>query len=131
MNRLDKMVNKGRRVRLHKLTNFSNFIYASGAFAVIELKHFVMLLNTIIEKDWINKFTSFAPDQYELAVEIVKCRRLIKGYSDTHVRGLSKFDRVLSGANLVSGRDDAAKWVERLREAALMDEKGEALDGGN
>ena len=76
-----------------------------------------------------NKFMSFLPEQYDLAVEIVKCRRLIKGYSDTHVRGLSKFDRVISGAKLVTGREDAAQWIERLREAALLDEQGEALDG--
>jgi indolepyruvate ferredoxin oxidoreductase beta subunit len=30
---------------------------------------------------------------------------------------------------LVQGRQDAAKWVARLREAALQDEQGEALDG--
>ena len=33
------------------------------------------------------------------------------------------------GAALVEGRQDAAKWVVRLREAALQDEQGEALDG--
>jgi indolepyruvate ferredoxin oxidoreductase beta subunit len=66
---------------------------------------------------------------YALGVEILECRRLIKGYSDTHDRGLSKFDRVLSGVALLEGRDDAADWLRRLREAALLDEKGEALDG--
>ena len=30
---------------------------------------------------------------------------------------------------MLAGRDDAAEWLERLREAALQDEKGEALDG--
>jgi indolepyruvate ferredoxin oxidoreductase beta subunit len=29
----------------------------------------------------------------------------------------------------VEGRSDAANWVARLREAALQDEQGEALDG--
>ena len=28
-----------------------------------------------------------------------------------------------------AGRDDAADWIRRLREAALADEKGQALDG--
>ena len=68
------------------------------------------------------------PD-YALAVEILNCRRLIKGYSDTHVRAQSKFDRVLSALDLVKGRDDAADWIRRLREAALKDEKGDMLDG--
>ena len=28
-----------------------------------------------------------------------------------------------------AGRDDAADWIRRLREAALKDEKGDMLDG--
>ena len=66
---------------------------------------------------------------YALAVEILDCRRLIKGYSDTHARAQSKFDRVLSALELVKGRADAADWIRRLREAALKDEKGDMLDG--
>jgi indolepyruvate ferredoxin oxidoreductase beta subunit len=30
---------------------------------------------------------------------------------------------------MIEGRDDAAEWLRRLREAALRDEKGEMLDG--
>ena len=38
-------------------------------------------------------------------VEVLRCRRLVKGYSDTHARGLSKFDRVMAKApKLVSAR---------------------------
>jgi indolepyruvate ferredoxin oxidoreductase beta subunit len=60
---------------------------------------------------------------------LLKCRRLIKGYSDTHVRGLSKFATVMEAAKLLDGREDAADWVARLREAALQDPDGKALDG--
>ena len=66
---------------------------------------------------------------YDLAVELIRCRRLIKGYSDTHARGLSKFDKVLSAIALIQHRDDAADWARRLRDAALKDEEGNALDG--
>ena len=51
------------------------------------------------------------------------------GYSETHARGLSKFDRVMDGIKLVEGRADAADWARRLREAALKDEEGKALEG--
>ena len=64
-----------------------------------------------------------------MAVETLRCRRLIKGYSDTHARGLSKFDKVLAGARMVENRDDGPDWVARLRDAALKDEKGTDLDG--
>lgn len=71
----------------------------------------------------------YLESNYDLAVEVIRCRRLVKGYSDTHARGLSKFDRVIEGIALVADRHDAADWARRLREAALQDEHGRALDG--
>ena len=91
------------------------------------------LLRHQVETEHLERWYRLALDHvaadYALAVEILDCRRLIKGYSDTHARAQSKFDRVLSGLELVKGRDDAADWIRRLREAALKDEKGDMLDG--
>jgi indolepyruvate ferredoxin oxidoreductase beta subunit len=53
----------------------------------------------------------------------------VKGYSDTHARGVSKFDRVLSSLPMLVEREDGADWLRRLKQAALMDEAGTALDG--
>ena len=58
-----------------------------------------------------------------------QARRLIKGYSDTHARGKSKFDRVIGAVPLLAARPDGADWMRRLHDAALMDENGIALDG--
>ena len=63
------------------------------------------------------------------AAEILSLQRLVKGYAGAHARGLSKFDAALAGAALVAGREDAADWIRRLREAALADEDGAALAG--
>jgi hypothetical protein len=63
-----------------------------------------------------------------LAAELLANQRLIKGYSDTHVRGMDKFSCVSTAAERLAGRIDAAGWVRRLREAALKDERGIALD---
>lgn len=77
----------------------------------------------------IGKAKHYAAKDYDLAVEVLACQRLVKGYSDTHARGLGKFDKVINALDLLDGREDAAEWVARLRTAALADEKGEALDG--
>jgi indolepyruvate ferredoxin oxidoreductase beta subunit len=42
---------------------------------------------------------------------------------------LSKFDRVMSAVPSLSGREDGAVWLDRLKRAALADEAGTALDG--
>ena len=78
---------------------------------------------------WLATALSHAGTNPILAVEMLKARRLIKGYGDTHARGQSKFDRVMQTATRIASRPDAADWVRRLVAAALMDEEGLTLDG--
>ena len=78
---------------------------------------------------WLALAAAYVAQNYDLAVEIISARRLIKGYSDTHARGESKFDRVIGAVPLLAARSDGADWMRRLRDAALMDENGIALDG--
>ena len=67
--------------------------------------------------------------KYDLAVEILNSRRLVKGYSDTHARGTSKFERVVSAVPMLAVRTDGAEWMRRLISSALKDEAGSDLDG--
>lgn len=125
---LDKMVNRGRRVRTDRLRGFLP-LYVMSSLRPMRR----MLLRHRFEKAhleaWLATVHRLASTDYDLAVEVLRCRRLIKGYSDTHERGLSKFDKVLSALPLLEGREDGADWLRRLREAALKDEAGSLLDG--
>jgi indolepyruvate ferredoxin oxidoreductase beta subunit len=125
---LDRVVNRGRRVRTSHLSGFLMLYALAGLkrFRRGTLRH----RNEITHRDaWLSRVRETAPKDYALAVELLACRRLVKGYSDTHARGMSKFDRVMSAAAKLEGRPDAADWVRRLREAALKDEDGLALAG--
>jgi indolepyruvate ferredoxin oxidoreductase beta subunit len=125
---LDRIVNRGRRVRTTRLGGFLMLYLLSGfrRFRRSTLRH----KTEVAHRDaWLACVREAAPKNYDLAVELLTNRRLVKGYSDTHSRGLSKFDRVMAAAKRLEGRDDAALWVRRLREAALKDEDGVALDG--
>jgi indolepyruvate ferredoxin oxidoreductase beta subunit len=62
-----------------------------------------------------------------LALEIARCQRLVKGYSDTHERGTRNFERLMDAARKLAERDDGAITLQRLRDAALADEHGNAL----
>jgi len=128
MKRLDRLFNKGRRIRTDRFRGFA-LLYVMGGLRGWRRKSRRHALEQAHLDDWLNRAIGYLPSSYDMAVEVLRCRRLIKGYSDTHTRGLSKFDRVLDGARLVETRDDGPEWVARLREAALQDEKGEALDG--
>ena len=128
MKLIDRLFNRGRRLRSDRALPFLQLYVVGGMrrWRRATLRH-------SIEREhldtWLETALGFVKFDYDLAVEVMRNRRLIKGYSDTHARGLSKFDKVMHGAAIVAGRSDAADWVRLLREAALQDEKGEALDG--
>jgi indolepyruvate ferredoxin oxidoreductase beta subunit len=77
---------------------------------------------------WLQAVHAAAPADPTLALEIVRCQRLVKGYSDTHERGVRCFERVMAALPRLAGRADAAPALAKLREAALADEHGKALD---
>lgn len=79
--------------------------------------------------DWLATAKRLVAQNYQLGIEVLQCRRLIKGYSNTHARGLSKFGKVMDGIALIEKRDDAAGWARRLREAAIKDAPSTQLDG--
>ena len=126
--RLDRIVNRGRRVKTTTVCGFLPLYLLGGLrrFRRGTLRH----ANEVAHRDaWLARVKAAALRDYALAVELVLARRLVKGYSDTHARGRSKFDKVMAGAAKLDGRDDAADWVRRMREAALKDEDGIALSG--
>jgi indolepyruvate ferredoxin oxidoreductase beta subunit len=126
--RLDKIVNRGRRVRTGTVSWFIPLYLISSLKALRRrlLRHQREMAH--LER-WLALATSTAEQDYDLAVEVIACRRLVKGYSDTHVRGTSKFDRLVSSVPQLVGKPDSAGWLRRLRLAALADEDGKMLEG--
>jgi indolepyruvate ferredoxin oxidoreductase beta subunit len=90
----------------------------------------------LIER-WLAAIRDAAPASTELALEIARCANLIKGYGDTHKRGLGNFlgifENLVEGAG---GTDPAqrAAMIREARNAALADPEGrklaETLPGG-
>lgn len=128
MARLDRWFSKGRRLRSDSLRGFA-MLYLLGGLKGWRRRTLRHAQEQAHLAGWLDRAMGYREANYDLAVEVIRCRRLIKGYSDTHSRGLSKFDLVLEGIATVADRPDAADWARRLREAALQDEEGKALDG--
>jgi indolepyruvate ferredoxin oxidoreductase beta subunit len=126
--RLDRMINRGRRVRTGTLFWFLG-LYAVSYLRPVRrrlLRHERELVGL---ESWLALAKDIAARDYDLAVEVLICRRLVKGYSDTHERGTSKFLRVMAAVPDLVGKPDSAGWLRRLRTAALVDENGDALKG--
>ena len=75
---------------------------------------------------WLDVVARLVPGHYSLAVEVLRLRRLIKGYSDTHTRGESKYDLLLQAAQqpAVPG---TAQQLAQWRELALREVEPDRL----
>jgi Pyruvate:ferredoxin oxidoreductase and related 2-oxoacid:ferredoxin oxidoreductases, gamma subunit len=83
------------------------------------------LENARIER-WLNDVARAAAFNPALALEIVQCQRLVKGYGDTHARGLRNYQTLLG---IVERHASylAPATLRELRDAALADEHGDKL----
>ncbi len=125
---IDRRVSKGRRVRTYSPAWFLLLYTVAGLRGMrrASLRH----AQEVAHRDaWWSMAMELASSNYALGVEVLKCRRLVKGYSDTHARGLSKFDKVTGEILRIAARKDAADWARRLREVAIRDHGTTDLDG--
>ncbi len=125
---IDRLFNRGRRIETTKLRGFLHLYFLAGLrpYRRRLFRHSSEMKQV---EDWLAQAVDALATNYGLAVGLIAARRLVKGYSDTHNRGTSKFHRVLSAALLLAPRTDAGEWMSRLIKAALQDEDGKALDG--
>ena len=94
---LDRIVNRGRRVPVGRIGGFLQ-LYGVAALRPTRRSSLRHKRETEHWEAWLARASEILPKNYDLAVEVLRCRRLVKGYSDTHARGLSKFDRVMAKA---------------------------------
>ncbi|MET3914981.1 indolepyruvate ferredoxin oxidoreductase beta subunit [Variovorax sp. OAS795] len=77
-------------------------------------------------EEWLQRIAATAQRNPELAVELAQCQRLVKGYSDTHERGIRNYDTVMRAVERAGGTL-APATLRELRDAALADEHGHKL----
>ncbi|WP_306392269.1 indolepyruvate oxidoreductase subunit beta family protein [Telluria beijingensis] len=124
---LGRMTAKGRVVRTTSLGGFLLLYLVSGMrrLRLSSLRH---------EREhaeiarWLECIVQHARSDYPLAVEIAQCQRLVKGYGDTHARGMRSFGKLMARLPQLASLPDGAARLRALREAALKDEEGKALD---
>lgn len=123
---LGRLFVKGRRVKSSSLMSFLVLYVVGGMkrLRLVSLRHEREMAHL---GQWLDRVARLAPIDYALAVEAVRCRRLVKGYSDTHDRGQGKFSLLMEAADRLAGHPEAAARLAALRDAALADEAGDAL----
>lgn len=62
-----------------------------------------------------------------LALEIVECRNLVKGYGDTHARGKANYASIIAIARNMSAKQSDPAIIASLRKTANADDSGAKL----
>ena len=126
--RLARLVDRGRKLRT---TGPSSFLLLYGVAGLRRFRRGTLRHAREMRHldEWAQRVRKFAADDPALATAVCEARRLVGGYSDTHSRGESKFDKVMRASDRLAGRRDAAEWVQRLTKVALKDADGAELDG--
>jgi len=123
---VDWVVNRGRRISTGKLGGFL-LLYSVAGLRRLRRFSYRYQREMLLIETWLSRINGAAPSDYDLAVEIARCQRLIKGYGDTHERGMRSFDAIMDVLPALTTHEDAAGAVRKLSEAALADEHGVAL----
>jgi indolepyruvate ferredoxin oxidoreductase beta subunit len=121
--RLEPLFANGRKLSTGKLGGFLA-LYAIAALRPMRPSTLRFRRETTAMLGWLERIKAAAPGDYELAVELALCQSLVKGYGDTHARGMHSFDAIMAQAD--HGAIPAGR-VARLRAAALADEAGKTL----
>ena len=77
---------------------------------------------------WLARVVEAYATSSTLALEAARCANLVKGYGDTHERGVQNFERAMECLADCARTPDPAASLRLLREAALADPEGGRLD---
>ncbi len=124
---LERFFRKGRMVRTYSLRGFLMLgsLAALRPFRRMTLRHAIEHERIGV---WLARIGNAARHDRALAAEIARCQRLLKGYSDTQARGWRSFSRIMDHVDHAPAGSLRAADIAGLREAALADEDGKALD---
>ena len=122
---LARFTRQGRVVTTSSLSGYL-LLYGLSRLRVWRRSTLRYELETKRIEQWLVDIASAAAHNPALAVEVAQCQRLVKGYSDTHSRGLANYKTLMAAVGS-AGAKLAPATLRELRESALADEHGEQL----
>lgn len=122
---LRKMTTKGRIVRTSSIRGFF-LLNTLASFKRWRRKTLRYQVEQQRIDEWLQRIEHYAGSKAELALEVALSQRLVKGYGDTHARGLKNYG-IMMGLLDSRPQQITANILAELREAALADEHGNKL----
>lgn len=125
--RLAASTRKGRVVATHSMTGFL-MLYLIGGLRRWRRGTLRFANEDALIREWLDTIVGLSRTDWQLALEVARLQRLVKGYGDTHARGTRNYRRILQRLPQLQSQANAAARVRELTHAALADETGVSLD---
>jgi indolepyruvate ferredoxin oxidoreductase beta subunit len=122
---VERFTRKGRVITTSSLRGFL-MLYLLAGLKRWRRGSLRFAVETLRIEQWLERIAQAAAINPRLAVEVAQCQRLVKGYSDTHARGLRNFETLMAAVQR-AGAALAPATLRELRDAALADEHGDKL----
>ncbi|WP_084384839.1 indolepyruvate oxidoreductase subunit beta family protein [Novosphingobium naphthalenivorans] len=124
---LDRFFQKGRYINTTSLHGYL-MLRTIAAFRRIRRKSLRFHEESERIEDWLRITADLARRERRLALEWVRCQRLIKGYSSTFEHGLRSYTAIRASFLALPASSQSAEWLQRARDAALGGEGGHELE---
>ena len=124
--RLGRFTSTGRLVETTSVSGFL-LLYLAASLRRIRRRSLRFAVEQARIEAWLAEIRRLAPIDPALALAVCECQQLVKGYGDTHARGLANYETVMAALPRLEGKPDAAQRLAKLREAALADDSGGKL----
>ncbi len=115
---IDKLINRGRQVATGKLRGFLLLSCVAGLRRLRRPSYRYAREGRLIAA-WLGRIAEIGSSDYDLAVEVARCQRLIKGYGATHAQGMRSFHQLMEALPALRASDDAATALHRLSEETM------------
>lgn len=123
----DRFFQKGRRITTTHLPGYL-LLHFISKFKKIRRTSYRYKKESLRIETWMNEVEAASKINYALGCEFAGLQRLIKGYGDTHERGLKNTALIREAFQGFKSEKDAHKNLAALKKAALKDEDGLALN---
>lgn len=124
---VERMTSRGRVVRTTSLRGFL-MLYGVASLRGTRRRSLRYQREQVEIDAWLARTLRYAAHDYALALEIARSQRLVKGYGDTHARGIRNYREIEAVLPLIARTVAPAARLKALCEAALADEEGVRLD---
>jgi indolepyruvate ferredoxin oxidoreductase beta subunit len=117
---------EGRQVSTSKLGGFLLLFSLARLRRLRPMSHRNKVETQRIEA-WLASAVNAARGNYDLGVEVIALQRLVKGYGETHERGLRRYGAILATLQTLTESPGADAAARAMSKAALKDDTGRLL----